>query len=173
MPVDGRTTRALRALGRFLLWIPWPLALLVTAAWVLLIWDLSSHRAPVRAEPGLYWELLSNLAHAPLFGILTLCVASLVLRERGGGWPDPRGARGALVLACVLGYGLIDEWHQSRVPGRDASLLDVLTDAVSGAVVLWIVSTLGRAGLRERQLLGRLGAGALACVASAALALLS
>lgn len=169
----GRIARALRAVGRFLLWMPWPGVLLLLGAWALLIWDLSSHAAPIPMHPNLAWELASNLAHAPLFGILTLLVAALVLRERGGGWPAPRPARIALVLAGVLAYGLLDEWHQSRIRGRDASLLDVLTDVVGGAVVLWIVFTLGREDLRARTLLARLGAGALLCVASAALALAS
>jgi len=169
----GRTTRGLRAIGRFLLWIPWPFALLLAGAWALLIFDLSSHRVPILAHPSLFWEFLSNLAHAPLFGILTLFVAALVLRERERDWPRPRRARIALVLVSVLAYGAFDELHQSRTPGRDASLLDVSTDVVSGAVVLWIVSTLGCEDLRERTLLGRLGVGALLCVASATLALLS
>jgi len=124
----GRITRTLRAIGRFLLWIPRPIALLLAGAWALLIWDLSSHVAPLPLHPNLGWELLSNLAHAPLFGVLTLFVASAGLRESDGRWPEPRPARIALVLAGVLAYGLLDEWHQSSIRGRDASLLDVLTD---------------------------------------------
>jgi VanZ family protein len=172
-PDAGRTTRALRAAGRFLLWVPWPLALLLALAWALLIWDLSSHSVPIPVRPSLFWELLSNLAHAPLFGVLTLFVAACALREREGGWPRPRRARVVLVLACVLGYGVLDEWHQGRIRGRDASALDVLTDLVSGVLVLWIVFTLGRDGLRERQLVLRLGAGVLLCLACATMALLS
>ena len=169
----GRTTRALRAAGRFLLWIPWPVAALLAVAWGMLIWDLSSHRVRPLAHPLLAWELVSNLAHAPLFGLLTLLLAAWFLRDGGREWPRPRPERIALVLACTLGYGLLDEWHQSRVPGRDASLFDVLTDVLSGGLVLWIVFTLGREGLRERQLLARLGVGVVLCVGSAALALLS
>jgi len=169
----GRMARILRAIGRFLLWIPWPFALLLTGAWALLIFDLSSHSVRVPVHPNPIWELLSNLAHAPLFGTLTLFLAALLLREREGAWPSPRRARILLVLGCVLVYGILDELHQSRTPGRDASPLDVLTDLVSGAVVLWIVFTLGREDLEGSTLLGRLGAGALACFASAALAMLS
>lgn len=169
----GGTARVLRAIGRFLLWIPWPFGLLLLVAWALLIFDLSSHAVPVPIHTNLYWELLSNLAHAPLFGTLTLFLAALVLREPDGDWPRPRRARIALVLVGVFLYGLSDEVHQSLTPGRDASLLDVLTDVVSCSVVLWIVFTLGREGLEARTLLRRLGAGALLCVASAALAMLS
>ena len=46
--------------------------------------------------------------------------------------------------------------------GRDASPLDVVTDVVSAALVLWIVVALGRADLTERGLLRRLGLGVLA-----------
>src|SRR5262245_64156952 len=140
----GPLTRGLRAVGRFLLRVPWPLALLLLVAWGTLIWDLSAHRAPLVVSTSVYWEILSNLAHAPLFGILTLLVAALVLREPGADWPRPSPARRALVLALVLGYGLFDEWHQTHVPGRDGSLLDALTDLVSASLVLWIVATLAR-----------------------------
>ena len=37
------------------------------------------------------------------------------------------------VIFSVL-YGLSDEFHQSFVPNRDASLLDVLFDCIGGAV---------------------------------------
>jgi len=166
----GLLTRALRGTGRFLLRVPLVLALLLAGSWAVLIFDLSSHARPAPPTASLLWELLSNLAHAPLFGILTLLVAAVVLRERDGGWPRPRRGRIALVLAFTLSYGVFDELHQSRIPGRDASALDVLTDTVSAALVLWIVFSLSRAGLRERELLGRLALGVLLCLASAALA---
>jgi hypothetical protein len=35
-----------------------------------------------------------------------------------------------LVMIFVLGYALLDEFHQSFVPGRTASLVDVATDVV-------------------------------------------
>jgi len=40
--------------------------------------------------------------------------------------------RNFLLLSILLGvsYGLSDEWHQSFVPGRDASLWDAIFDAV-------------------------------------------
>ena len=101
--------RGLRGVGRFLLRVPWPFVLVLLVLWGALIWDLSSHSAPAPAGPSLLWEFLSNLAHAPLFGILALFAAALVLRERGGAWPSPRPARLALVLALVLGYGALDE----------------------------------------------------------------
>ena len=50
---------------------------------------------------------------------------------------------GVSVLFCSL-YGLSDEWHQSFVPGRDASLGDWLADtlgATLAAVVLLRLSS--------------------------------
>lgn len=169
----GPVTGALRAAGRFLLRLPLPLALLLGVLWALVIWDLSSQATPLRTGVSPTWELLSNLAHAPVFGVLALFLGAALLRERDGDWPRPRAARIALVLLLTAGYGAVDEWHQGRVPGRDASALDALTDLVGAALVLWIAYGLGRGALRERELLARLGLGVLLCLGSAALALLS
>jgi len=51
----------------------------------------------------------------------------------------PLAASVVVVLFC-LGYGLSDEFHQSFVPGRFASLGDVIADTVGGllaAVAFW------------------------------------
>lgn len=168
----GPLGRALRRAGRFLLRVPLALALLIVALWLVVIWDLSAQRRPLPKGDSVLWEFLSNLAHAPLFGLLALWIAAVLLRERGGGWPRPSRLRDGLVLASVLAYGVLDELHQSRIPGRDASGLDVLTDVVGALMVLWIVRTLGREA-SERALLARLAAGILLCSASAALAMLS
>lgn len=169
----GGVRRVLRVAGRYLLRVPLPLAMLLVLLWGLLIWDLSSHAVPLPQGARLIWEFLSNLAHAPLFGFLTLFTAAVLLRERDGGWPRPRSGRSLLVLVCVLAYGALDELHQSHTPGRDASPFDVLTDFVSALAVLWIVFILERRELKERELVLRLLAGGLACCTSAALALFS
>jgi VanZ family protein len=169
----GPVTRALRSTGRRLLALPAPLAAALVGAWAALIWWLSGHASPVAVQPSPLWEWLSNLAHAPLFGLLTMFTAALVLRDRTRAWPRVGSARGMLVLASTLVYGVVDEWHQSRVEGRDASALDVLTDVVAGALVLWIVGVLGRGALTERGLLARLAAGLGVCAACAALAMAS
>jgi VanZ family protein len=67
-----------------------------------------------------------------------------------------RRRRYALLMTIVIGtcYALSDEWHQSFVPGRDASLWDALFDAVGvgmGAatyplILRGIVSWRGRSG---------------------------
>ena len=52
----------------------------------------------------------------------------------------------ALILTCS--YGIIDEFHQSFVPGRYASVLDVLLNvlgALLGAAIYWRFITRNRA----------------------------
>jgi VanZ family protein len=54
-----------------------------------------------------------------------------------------------VVLAVLLGIG--DEFHQSFIPGRDASLQDVMADAVgacAAACVVAVVVTLRRQQVR-------------------------
>jgi VanZ family protein len=59
----------------------------------------------------------------------------LMFRALHEGW-HPRPRRGGYWLAMILTvlYGISDELHQSFVPTRDCSVLDVLSDSV-GAVV--------------------------------------
>jgi VanZ family protein len=167
--------RGLRALGIRLLRAPAPLIALLAAAWAALIWWLSSHRVPTPARETFLGELISNLAHAPLFGLLGLWVAALVLRRElrdGVDWPDVGRVSALVVLALIGGWGALDEWHQSRVPGRDASPFDVLTDLVGAGMVLWVTAELG-AGGADRALWRRLGLATLACLVSAILATLA
>jgi len=117
-----------------------------------------------------YWPFLANLGHSFLFGTLCLLLAAVVLRPSvAGGWPRLAARRIVGLLAAVGAYGLVDEWHQSRVPGRSPSGLDLLTDLIGAACVLWIIAYLGRANAREGGLRARLFLGVLACAASAAL----
>jgi VanZ family protein len=161
MPVEaGPLTRALRAAGGFLLRVPWVLALLMWVGWGAVIFDLSSQRRPVATRENALWEWLSNLAHAPLFGLFALFAAALCYRVKGGGWPRATRGRGLFVVALTLAYGLADEWHQSTVPGRDASFLDVVTDGVAAAMVVWVIAGLE---LGERRLRWRLVVGVLLC----------
>jgi VanZ family protein len=52
----------------------------------------------------------------------------------------------AILLTMVVGisYGLSDEWHQSFVPGRDASLWDALFNASGVAVAAFTYRILRR-----------------------------
>jgi VanZ family protein len=58
----------------------------------------------------------------------------------------------AILLTIVVGisYGLSDEWHQSFVPGRDASLWDALFDATGVAVAAFTYRILMRINLLRK-----------------------
>jgi VanZ family protein len=170
---SGFASRALVALGGFLLRLPVFLAASLVLAWAGFIWNLSGRSFAAPAEPLWTWELVTNLAHAPLFGILALLLAALLLRPLvADGWPRFAALPAASVLVLCVLYGAFDEWHQARVPGRDSSSLDLVTDFVGASAVLWIVFYLGRREASERGLWARLLGGACLCFAAAALATL-
>jgi VanZ family protein len=106
------------------------------------IFLLSSQEA-FPAPRGVSAELLAILAHFLIFGFLSVLV---LLAVNGVG---PISSR-AVVIAVALTtlYGISDEIHQSFVPGRNPSFLDVIVDFV-GAVT-WTLS----AYLISRRLYG-------------------
>ena len=167
----------LRALGRALLRLPNPVSFGLVVLWMGVIWMLSDRTFERPAEMGSdLWRIVSNLAHAPVFGLLALLIAGAVLRPAR---PDSPGSSGSLdsignaepnwprvswrdvclVVLLTTGYGAVDEWHQSHVPGRNPSVADLGTDAVGALAVLWIVGYLAsrratEAGVRRRLLAG-------------------
>jgi len=53
---------------------------------------------------------------------------------------NPAGTRSrrlVLSLAITMIYAASDEWHQSFVPSRSASLIDVLIDTTGGLCGIW------------------------------------
>lgn len=77
-----------------------------------------------------------KVAHAAAFGLLAwLWIRAW--RPRRGKPPGVRGLLPAWMLSA--GYGAIDEWHQSYVPGRTASAADWIADAFGAAVVVLLV----------------------------------
>lgn len=78
-----------------------------------------------------------KLAHAVVYAMLTMSCGLLI--------PAPRTLLPWLGLAAALALGLLDEWHQSGLPGRHAGLDDLLADAagaLAGAWVLWRLNPL-------------------------------
>jgi VanZ family protein len=98
--------------------------------WMGLIFFLSS-RQTLPKPPGVSANLEAIAGHLTVYAVLAL----LLCRALGGrGWPWRR--RAALAFALAVLYGLSDEWHQSFVPGRDASPFDVGVDAIGAAIAL-------------------------------------
>ena len=101
------------------LWLP-------VVAWAALIFALSSVPDLGTGLGG--WDLvLRKLAHAAEYAVL----GALLVRALGGPW---------VAVALGVAYAISDEIHQSFVPGRAGSPLDVALDAVGVAagVAAWL-----------------------------------
>ncbi len=104
-----------RLLGRL---VP-PLALMA------LIFALSA-QPDLGTGLGVWDTALRKLAHTAEFGLLWL------LWHRALGWRAPLAA-----AAIAVGYAITDELHQTTVPGRVGSPVDVLIDA-TGVALAWL-----------------------------------
>ena len=78
-----------------------------------------------------------KLVHGGLYLILGLSLA----------WGKGRTGSGAQVVLLLLmgvGYGALDEWHQSFVPGRDVSVGDWVADSAGVILGLLLFSSFSR-----------------------------
>lgn len=115
------------------------------AAWMILIFAVSSRPLPTYVAVLPDWS-----THSAAFAALSiLCCRALA----GGLGPSLR--RGDALLAVVFSvvYGVSDEYHQSFVPGRDATAWDVLKDAVGAVMGAWLYARVivPRFGLQHRE----------------------
>jgi len=89
--------------------------------------------------------ILKKAAHMIEYGILAFLLWRALSRGRGTlSWS-------ALVTAFVVSvlYAASDEYHQSFVPGRNGTPVDVGIDAVGALVALLVVGSLGKKRRRE------------------------
>jgi hypothetical protein len=76
-----------------------------------------------------------NLIHLPMFaGLAFLMIKTIAPRQR-----QLLATRVCAVAALLLvTFAALDEWHQAFVPGRSASVIDLLLDVMGiGAVLLF------------------------------------
>ena len=107
-------------LPHFAVWIP-------VVLYSVLIFYISSIPGPEIPTPG--GRDLSFL-HVPLFfGLSYLLFRTL----------ENRGSKAAIILAIVITavYGIFDEIHQSFVPGRDFSYMDMLFDFLGASLIIF------------------------------------
>ena len=81
--------------------------------------------------PDLGISFTDKLAHFGVFGIM--------------GWVLTRGmiiskVKYPILIAVIIGFvfAITDEWHQSKVPGRDADILDVVADLIGLIVFAYL-----------------------------------
>ena len=107
------------------------------AGWMAAIFALSSltataiESAPTAAAAARSFPSLANqiTVHVAEFGVL----AVLGYRAADLWRPTSRRYLWIVVLALTIAYAVTDELHQSFVPGRHATWLDVVYDAVGAA----------------------------------------
>ncbi len=93
-----------------------------------IIFFLSSLPADVTKQmPFTVWD---KLEHAIEFAILGFLV-SRALRYTSTLSPL---AICVVAVACCIGYGISDEFHQSFVPGREVSGWDAMADGIGGII---------------------------------------
>lgn len=91
-----------------------------------------------------FWDKLLHVVGYAVLGVLAL-------RAFHGGFEFPRLAPTLRAAAVVILWGISDEFHQSFVPGRDASPWDVLADAIGFALaVSWLALATRGAAPRKR-----------------------
>ena len=106
-----------------------------------LLFFLSGQREIPGAE--YFWDKLLHTCAYAVLGVL-------MLRASHGGLGDLRPWPAVASVLFTIGYGITDEVHQSFVPGRFSSSLDVAADAVGAivALVAVLVYTYSRRGER-------------------------
>lgn len=82
-------------------------------------------------------QLLSIIGHLVMYGILAALLQISIWSWRTSTGGSLRWAMAVVVLAVI--YGISDEYHQSFVPGREPSTLDILTDGVGALAGLMMV----------------------------------
>ena len=88
------------------------------------------------------------VAHALNYGVLSVL---LILALARGDWPAITVPLLASAVALTVLLGVGDEFHQSFIPGREATVQDIMADAAgafAGACVVAVVVALRRQQMR-------------------------
>jgi VanZ family protein len=105
-----------------------PFFTILSAAYIFGIFYWADSPAVSQIEPFNPYSLL----HIPLYGIL----AFLLLRAVRSNFRAGFSSRFLIAGVIAAAVGALDEWHQSFIPGRDASFGDVLLDWVGIGLVM-------------------------------------
>ena len=112
------------------------LFVVITIAYIGLLFFLSSIPSDPCIHTPLAKRILHNFLHVPAYGglaFLFLLTFNSFKRSESN-FPHPFIFAGSLAFI----FGVLDEFHQSFVPGRIVSLGDILLDAIGIILVLFI-----------------------------------
>jgi hypothetical protein len=117
-------------------------------------WLSSLPGTPLPDDPALYavfyWvpPSVQNALHVPAYAGLAWAWCWAL-----GAWLRVPATVAIVACAIASAYGVFDEWHQSFVPGRFASLTDVTLDVAGAALGVWLAAWMGsRARIIEPQI---------------------
>jgi hypothetical protein len=88
-----------------------------------------------------YWisPSLQNALHVPAYAVLAGAWRWVL-----GAWLRSSRAQTIGAWAIAVAYGVFDEWHQSFVPGRYASLTDIVLNVAGVALGIWLAAWASR-----------------------------
>lgn len=120
-------------LKNILKWLSWALPL----AYMILIWVLSSMPADAVVElpDSKVDRFFKESLHLVEFAILYLLLVWAL-------WSTGRFSKKASILCAVVAicYGLLDEFHQSFVPYRSATVIDFVKDTIGVLVAYYFIN---------------------------------
>lgn len=99
-------------------------------AWMAAIFAMSS-RSELPHTPGVSIQFMAIAGHFIAYGLLAIFVVRALQFEIRNSLN-----RAMIAFLFTLVYGMSDEFHQSFVPGRDASVGDLVVDGVGALVAL-------------------------------------
>ena len=106
--------------------------------YMIAIWVMSSMSSDAIVElPDSKWDgYIKESLHLVEFGLLYLFLALALLTMR-----ELNGTINMILIVISSLYGLTDEIHQSFVPYRTATVIDLVKDCIGVLVASWILSS--------------------------------
>jgi VanZ family protein len=119
--------------------LPWQL-------YIVVIFVISS--IPGNRFPEIQFNMADKVVHFFIFGLLGLLVARSM-----GVCQNTFCRKNYVMVSIIIGisYALIDEWHQSYIPGRYSSISDWVADGLGIIVFVLLFWRWNRRKLRDRE----------------------
>ncbi len=115
-------TNLIEPQGKLKNWVP-------PFLYMVLIFGISSLEQPPLPMPEFEWLTIDKLYHFVEYAILGALVARALVKAKPAILPSPRWIWCVAAVFSIL-YGASDEWHQTFVPGRFATLADWVADVL-------------------------------------------